>query len=47
MNDIDPRTKLIQVLILSTLALIYNKLSLLSLILLAAIVIALLNKINL
>ena len=47
MKDIDPRTKLIQVLILSTLALIYNKLSLLSLILFAAIVIACLNKINL
>ena len=47
MNDIDPRTKLIQVLILSTLALIYNKLFLLSLILFVAIVIALINKINL
>lgn len=46
MNDIDPRTKLLQVLILSTLALVYNKLSMLSLILFAAVVIALINKIN-
>lgn len=47
MNDLDPRTKLIQVLILSTLALTYNRLSMLSLILFAAIVIALLNNVNL
>ncbi len=43
----DPRTKLIQVLILSTMALIYNKLSSLSLILCASIVIALLHNVNL
>ncbi len=45
--NIDPRTKLVQVLILSTLALIYNKLSMLLLILFAAIIIALLNNVNL
>lgn len=45
--NIDPRTKLIQVLILSSLALIYNKLSTLTLILFAALVIALINNVNL
>lgn len=43
----DPRTKLLQVLILSTFALIYNKVSILSLILFASIVIALLHNVNL
>lgn len=47
MNDIDPRTKLIQVLILSTLALIFKGVYVLSLILFAAIVIALINNVNL
>lgn len=47
MNDIDPRTKLLQVLILSTLALIYNEIHILSLITLAAIVIAFINNVNL
>lgn len=47
MNDIDPRTKLVQVLILSTLALIYNNLWTLWLILFAAIVIALINNVKL
>ncbi len=47
MNDIDPRTKIVQVLILSTLGLIYNDISVLSLILFAAIVIALINNVNL
>ena len=46
MNNIDPRTKLIQVLILSTLALIYNEITLLSIILIAAIMIALINNVN-
>ncbi|MDD4088739.1 MAG: energy-coupling factor transporter transmembrane component T [Tissierellia bacterium] len=46
MNDIDPRTKLIQVLILSTFALIYKKIPVLSLILFAAIMIALINNVN-
>lgn len=46
MINIDPRTKLIQVLILSTLALIYNELSLLSLILIAAIIIGLINNVD-
>ena len=46
MNNIDPRTKLIQVLILSTLALIYNEITLLSIILFAAIMIALINNVN-
>jgi energy-coupling factor transport system permease protein len=43
----DPRTKLVQVLILSTLALIYNDLSTLSLILFTSIAIALLHSVNL
>ena len=47
MNDIDPRTKLVQVLILSTLGLIYNEIYVLSLILFAAVLIALINKVNL
>lgn len=47
MNDIDPRTKLVQVLILSSLALFYNELSILSLILFAALLIALINNVNL
>ena len=46
MNNIDPRTKLIQVLILSTLALIYNEIFVLSIILFAAIMIALINNVN-
>lgn len=46
MNNIDPRTKLVQVLILSSLALIYNKLSILLVVLLIAILIALSYKIN-
>lgn len=46
MNEIDPRVKLIQVLILSTLGLIYNKVSVLSLILLAALIIAIINGVN-
>ena len=46
MINIDPRTKLIQVLILSTLALIYNELYLLSLILIAAIIIGLINNVD-
>lgn len=47
MKRIDPRTKLIQVLILSTLALIYKSLSILSLVFLAALVTALLYRVDL
>lgn len=46
MIKIDPRVKLVQVLILSTLGLIYNKIYVLSLILLAALAIAIINGVN-
>ena len=46
MINIDPRTKLIQVLILSTLALIYNEISILLLILFTAIIIGFINNVN-
>lgn len=46
MINIDPRTKLIQVLILSTLALIYNEISILLIILFTAIIIGFINNVN-